>query len=480
MSQLLSMSRVARLVGLPRGHLQRMAQNGELATFDGKVELAEVLRVFPDIKLDDDRELRRLEHIKDAAIAKSRDELPDANVLAERLYRLGLDHAAAQNRLRHYERVHGWIADRLGELVESNRLSATAAEEFANWLRRELAVPPGESGWERLAAEERVMRILSAQVTILPKGHVFEVMGDETLLEAGLHAGLNLPYGCANGNCGACKARVVRGEVTKVRPHDFVLSQAEKAQGCTLLCAYTAAGDVGIEVALPGVKEIPEQTIAAKVRALEALAPEVTALHLVTPRSQRMRFLAGQRLRVGIDGLVAELPVASCPCEERRIELHVCRDAADAFGLRARALKSNDEVTLVGPFGDFVLDDESTRPVVLIADGRGFAPIKSLLQHVLSLDHAPKVTLYWFAREGGRYQENLLRSYASALDHFRYVPLTLGDPAAGSLADSVARESGLGDTDVYVAGAASFVAAAQAALAAAGLPPERFKAEALA
>lgn len=482
MSHLLSLSRVARLVGLPRGTLQRMAQSGELATFDGQVELSEVQRVFPGVSLEDDSELRRVEEIKAAALLKppASTELPDAGVLAGRLNELGRDYAAALARVRHYEIVHGWLEKRLEEAVERGHMTRQGAGELSRWLKRELATRSSDQvHWERLIAKERMMRITSAQVTVLPGRHAFEVEGNETLLEAGLRSGLSLAYGCSNGNCGECKVRVVTGEVMKVQPHDFVLTPAEKSQGYTLACAYAPVGDVSIEANLAGVKDIPEQTITTRVRAIEPLGSRVVALHLVTPRAERLRFLAGQRLRLAVGHVWVELPVASCPCEERRIEVHVIRDGAKAFADRVvNSLKPDAEVTITGPYGEFVLEEASKRPLLLIAAGEaGYAPIKSLVQHALSLDEASSITFYWLACPGGHYQENLARSYAAALDNFRYLPLTIGDNGAAALDDLVSRHGALGDCDVYAAGDADFLAMARARLLTAGLPADRWHAE---
>ncbi|MDX2289356.1 MAG: 2Fe-2S iron-sulfur cluster-binding protein [Hyphomicrobiaceae bacterium] len=481
MAQLIPLSRLARLVGKPRALLQKMAQSGELVTFDGHVALDEVLRHFPDIALSDDSELLRVEDIKHKAVAKApeRLEIPDHAVLNERLNVLGRDFAAAQGRLLHYERVHGWIVEKLAEASEQGRIQAPYAREFTAWLKSELAAPPpGLSRWEDLVARERVLRVMSAQVTVLPKGQTFEVLGDQTLLEAGLAAGLALPYGCANGSCGDCTCRVVSGDVLRVRPHDFVLSAAQKAQGMTLACSYTAVGDLTIEVEGAGLEDIPEQTISTRVRAIEPLGGRRVAVHLLTARTERLRFLAGQWLEITVDGRTSRVPAASCPCDERRIEVHVRCETEEAVGTGPfSALKPNTEVWLRGPFGRFVLDDASTRPIVLLAQGAGFAQIKSLLQHALSLEQAPSIALYRLADGEGPYQQNLLKSYAGALDHFRYVLLEA--PAAPSaLLDSLAREqAGLSGHDVYACGNDDFIASAESRCRALGLPAERWRAE---
>ncbi|NKB16257.1 MAG: hypothetical protein HC774_04270 [Sphingomonadales bacterium] len=143
MNHLIPLNRLARLVGQSRSQLQQMAQRGELRTFDGQVEIDEVLRHFPDVTFDDETEIRRVEAIKEQAVTKAaaRPELPDAAVLYERLLVLGREFAAAQSRLDHYERVHGWVAGKLAEAVEQGQAAPSFSDQFLQWLRRELATP---------------------------------------------------------------------------------------------------------------------------------------------------------------------------------------------------------------------------------------------------------------------------------------------------------------------------------------------------
>lgn len=482
MSHMISLMRLARLVGLPRSTLQRMAQQGELQMFDGHVELDEVLRAFPNANFEDDSELRRVEEIKEAALSKSQTPaLPAADVLAGRLKELSEDYARLESQAQHYEHVHGWLMDHIAALISDGALPYEAGSDLLQWIRRELAtVPSGDLRRRQLVKRERFMRVMSAQVKVMPRGLSFETQGNETLLEAGLRAGLSFAYGCSNGNCGECKARVVSGEVIKVRPHDHMLSAAEKANGVTLMCSYAAVGDVEIEAAPSHADEIPEQTILARVRSVESLSGGMLALNLLTPRSERLRFLAGQRIRVGIADEQMELPIASCPCEDRRIEIHVpaCVSGADGgtFAIAAHDLRSNDTVTLTGPFGHFVLDETSERPIILIAEGDGFPPIKSLMQHALSLDHAPEIALHWLAGAPGHYQENLPKSYADALDNFTYAPIALDVPIDDALA-GIAAHANFIDSEVYAAGSPEFLDRAGRYFAECGLQAERWHAD---
>lgn len=481
MSHLIPLSRLARLVGQPRSVLQRMAQKGQLATFDGHVELEEVMRHFPDVKFEDEAELRRVEEIKEQAVRKPASplDLPDPHVMHERLRHLGRDYAAARGKLMHYNRVIGWIGAKLAEAEENRRITPGYADEFVHWLMSELETTPGDlARWQALLARERIMRVMSAQVTLLPKGQTFEIVGNESLLEAGLRAGMPMPYGCSNGTCGDCKCRVVKGDVVKVRPHDYTLSAADKAQGMTLACSYTAVGDISLEAALVGAEDIPEQTIKARVREVELLGGQRIAMHLLTSRAERLRYLAGQMLEITVGEETRRVPAASCPCDERRIEVHVeCDVPGDGRPGPFAALNANAEVTIHGPFGRFVLDDTSERPILLLAEGGGFAQAKSMLQHALSLEHAPSISLIRLANAEGLYQENLLKSYLNALDNFRYRPFAAGTPLA-TVVSAISEEApDIAGFDIYAAGSWNFVDAARRACAEAGLPPDQWRSE---
>lgn len=484
MAHLIPLSRLARLVGKPRTMLQRMAQSGELATFDGQVDLDEVLRLFPNVKLEEEAELRRVEEIKEQALSKapSRLEMPDPEVVQQRLLQLGRDYAAARGRLMHYERVVGWIGEKLAQAEEDGRTEAGFADAFVQWMKRELETNPSDMArWEAFLARERIMRVMTAQVTLLPKGQTFEILGNESLLEAGLRTGMPMPYGCSNGSCGDCKCRVVSGDVVKVRPHDYMLTAAEKAQRYTLACSYTAVGDVSVEVDLDGAGAIPEQTIKARVRDVEALGGRRIAVHLITPRAERMRYLAGQNLEITVDGQSRIVPAASCPCDERRIEVHVLCDAPveQAAGPFASLMK-NAEVSVRGPIGDFGLDDMSERPVVLLAEGPGFAQIKSMLQHALSLEHAPTISLVRLANHEGLYQENLMKSYTNALDNFHYMAFEAGTEHNAVIAAVLAEASDLSGYDIYAVGSQPFVDAVHSACRDAGLPERQWRAQVVA
>ena len=475
MSHYLPLSRVARLVGQPRSEIQRMIHNDQLVTFDGMVDMNELLRVFPDVRWEDDGEFRRVQEIKEKAFGKRVFEraLPDKEVLAERLFELGKEFAAAKTLLLHYHEVLRFTGDKLNDVAETGGAEThEAVTGLKQWLKRELNAAPREAERaEALLAQESVMRIMSAQVTIQPSGHEFYVEGNDTLLEAALRAGIPLNYGCSNGNCGECKARLVSGQVKKVHPHDFVVKDPEKANGAFLLCSYTAITDVVIEASVSGANDIPEQGLVAKVKSVEMLGEDIAALHLMAPRSQRLRFLAGQHVTLSMDDAEGDYYVASCPCEDRHIEVHVRRDNRGFSRKVFDDLRKEEAVRIEGPHGNFVMKLDSRRPVLFIAWEDGFAPIKSLVQHAMSLEIAEAMYLYWAAAETGHYQDNLCRAWTDALDDFVYQPMPIASGPQAVAEAILAHHPDLIRADIYAAGPANFLNALRSGAMAHGLSP---------
>jgi CDP-4-dehydro-6-deoxyglucose reductase, E3 len=487
MSHLLPLSRVTKLVGTTRHALQEMIRSGSLDTFDGMVELNELLRAFPDTKWEDDAEFRRITEIKEKAFGKRVFEraLPDKEVLAARLFELGNEYAATKALLMHYSQVLSWLDEKIDEIEEEqspeehSKETRHALHVLRAFIVRHLAeIPPDAAKVQALIAHERILKIMSAHVTIKPSEHEFVVESNDTLLEAALRAGVSLNYGCSNGNCGDCRARLVSGEVKKVRAHDFILSQAEKDAGVILMCSCAAVNDVVIEANVAGAKDIQEQQLAAKVKSVEVFNPQVTSLHILAPRSQRLRFLAGQSVRISAQGVSGLYSIASCPCEDRHIEIQIMHNTDDDFSkLLLDGLKANDNVELAGPYGEFVLEDASTRPIIFIAFGVGFAPVKSLIQHAMSLDLAESIDLHWLADGTGHYQNNLCRAWADALDNFSYIPHTQSSDVESTIADIVKDYSDLHRFDVYASGTTAQQQITKQLFLKHGLPEQHWRAQ---
>ncbi len=321
---------------------------------------------------------------------------------------------------------------------------------------------------------------MTARVQIKPSGREFFVDGNDSLLEAALRAGFSLDYGCSIGSCGKCKARVLSGQVHRTRHSDYALTAAEKNAGVVLMCCNTAVGDLVLEAReAHSAADMPLQNIEARVKSVSPLADDIRLLHLQTPRTNRLRFLAGQSVSLALPGGPgAPYPVASCPCDERNLQFHIRAREGDAFAARVfGGLKDADTVCIEGPRGEFVLDETSNRPLIFIACETGFAPIKSLLEHAMALDAAETLHLYWIASgRSGHYLDNLCRSWSDALDNFRYAPLTADAASPGEAAMQGALQQLLQDHpwlpgyDVYVAGPGRLANAVEFLLLEHGLP----------
>jgi len=482
--------RAAQLIGVPRGTLQQRVRAGELELNDGLVSTEALLRLYPQAQLEESGMLERVAQIRDESFGRRVRErlLPSQEVLAQRLFHQSRELADAQ---RHLQRYHALVVsqqERLRQLIdESGRGDARLLDlqrRLNDGLARALATEPVDM----LDVMDDMLKVMSAQVTLRPSGHQFAVEGRDSLLQAGMRAGLKLNYGCGNGTCGMCKVRVTAGSVARTMPTDYPLSETERAQGYVLACAHTAASsEVTIEtLEAGGPADIPVQQIVANVRAVRPLAADTLLLHLQTPRTHRLRFLAGQSVTLGLagaDDVHVDHPIASCPCDDRNLHFFIGRNTDDPLAVRlfAGALKPGDPVDVWGPNGDFVLADGS-HPLVFAACDTGFAPVKSLIEHALAVDAAPSISLFWLAtRPDGHFQSNQCRAWSEALDAFEATLTTHTDPRVGASQMAAAIRADLFDIDCayYIAGPQAFVQALSTELVAAGVMPSMIRSELL-
>ena len=430
MPRLLTVSRAARLVGVSRGTLQQQIQDGELTSFEGMVDIDDLSRVYPQMELEDNAMLEKIEDIIDNALKRARGEKlrklisPDLSTLAARVASLSKELARIKKHNQFLTEVLSNTQHSLQEIEQSSN-AGPALAALRTQLASSLAQPIDEVA-DQLLIRDTVLRVMAAQVHLMPSGHEFFVEGNNSILEAGLSAGLALNYGCSNGNCGKCKAKLISGEVRKIRQHDFVIPEAEKNQGYILACSNTAISDIVLEAEEAShADEIPLQKISARVKKVEKLTDNLVVLHLRTPRTSRLRFLAGQKARLSTIGIEpVEYHIASCPCDEMNLQFHVCRQVDNPLSEYIfNKIQNSESLNVEGPEGGFVLREDTTRPLLFIAFETGFAPIKSLIEHAMTLDVIEFSHLYWFHHTNGKpYLHNQGRAWADAFDTFRYTP----------------------------------------------------------
>lgn len=261
-----------------------------------------------------------------------------------------------------------------------------------------------------------------ATVTVNPSGRTFVCEGKQTILEAALSASIPLEYGCSSGTCGRCQARLLEGKIEKVRPHDFTIKEAERLNGHFLLCAHTAGSDVLIEALEATTSaDIPLQNIQAKIKDIKKIGRDIIILSVQTPRSTRLRFLPSQNVRLTLtDEVFADLPIASCPCDDRNLEFHIRRSPHDGFSnsLFDKGL-SLSSVQIEGPWGDLENNFIDAETLYLAHDTR-IAAAKSLIEQQLANENENPIDLFWFIPKQDFYLSNILPAWADAFDTFKY------------------------------------------------------------
>ncbi len=264
-------------------------------------------------------------------------------------------------------------------------------------------------------------------VSLQPSGHIFQVEDDETILAAALRHGFVLPYGCKNGACGSCKATLVAGEVDYGIYQVKALTDLEKTQCKVLLCQAKPLADVTLEVRSVGTnKDIPVKTLPCRVQKLEKITADVAILHLKLPANERLQFLAGQYIEFLLrDGSRRSFSMGNAPHDHELIQLHVRHVPGGSFTDHVFGkMKERDILRMEGPHGTFFLREDTDKPVVFVASGTGFAPIKAILEHAFAKGITRPMVLYW----GGRrpqdlYLNELPAKWASEHANFRYVPV---------------------------------------------------------
>jgi CDP-4-dehydro-6-deoxyglucose reductase len=326
---------------------------------------------------------------------------------------------------------------------------------------------------------------MTATVTLKPSNHSFSVNDNETALAAALRQGVALPYSCRNGSCGTCKAKLVAGEIDYGVYEEKALSASEKAAGHCLLCQAKPKTDLVVEVKeLPGAAGIPIKIFPARVIQMERAAHDVMVLKLKLPEGQRLQFLAGQYVDILLPGNKRRsFSLATNPLSDEALELHIRHVPGGAYtGQVFTTMKEKDLIRVQGPLGAFFLREESEGPVLLVAGGTGFAPIKGILENAFARGVNRPFHLYWGVRaKRDLYRDELIRSWAATHGNFRYTPV-LSEPLTedtwtgrtGFVHEAIAADfPTLADHEVYASGPPPMVEALKKVVMEKGLNPER-------
>lgn len=314
---------------------------------------------------------------------------------------------------------------------------------------------------------------MAFQINVRPGAHDFSAEAGETILDAALRQGLILPYGCRNGACGSCRGKVLDGEVDHGQAQLHALNDDDRRNGFALFCCAKAKSDLEIEVReVRSARDLPVKTLPARVQTMRRAAPDVMIVELKLPASERLQFLPGQYIEILLkEGRRRAFSLANAPGDDATLQLHIRHVPGGFFTEHVFAtLKERDILRINGPRGTFYLREDSSKPMVLVAGGTGFAPIKSIVEHAIAERSSRPMTIYW----GGRapadlYLKPLAEAWAREHAHIRFIPVLSDEqknedwPGRTGLVHVAAMQDwpDLSAHQVYVCGSPAMVAAAR-------------------
>ena len=335
---------------------------------------------------------------------------------------------------------------------------------------------------------------MSFNVSVLPSGRSFSANADETLLAAAIRQGIGLPYGCKDGACGSCKCKMLEGTVTHGAHQLKALSVEEEASGFILTCCGVAHSDVVLESRqVTDESAFPIRKMPVRVTSMQRASSEVMVIRLQLPASDMMKYHAGQYVEFLLrDGDRRSYSMANAPhtqTETPGLELHIRHMPGGKFTEHVfGAMKEKEILRIEGPYGSFFLREDSDKPLVLLASGTGFAPLKALIEHMQHKNITRPAVLYWGARRpADLYMHDWMQAKVAEMPHLRYIPV-ISDALpedqwtgrTGFVHQAVLEDfSDLSGHQVYACGAPIVVESARDAYSAlAGLPAEEFFADA--
>lgn len=267
---------------------------------------------------------------------------------------------------------------------------------------------------------------MTAQVKVLPSGHTFGVEPHETVLEAALRQGVGLPYGCRDGACGACKGKVLEGEVSQDGYQEKALTEAERAQGMALFCCSRPQGDITIEAReVAGAGDIQIKTLPCRVEKIEKIH-DVAVLKLKLPVSERLQFKAGQYIDILMkDGKKRSFSIANAPHDDAFLELHIRHQPGGSFSDYVFSqMKEREIMRFKGPLGSFFLREDSDKPIIFVASGTGFAPVKGIIEHAIHSGIQREMVFYWGARtKADLYMAELAGGWQAQNPNITFIPV---------------------------------------------------------
>lgn len=329
------------------------------------------------------------------------------------------------------------------------------------------------------------------QITVQPSGRAFSAEAGEAILAAAIRQGVGMPYGCKDGACGSCKCKKLEGTVVHGVHQTKALSPEEEAAGLVLTCCAVPQTDIVLESRqVTDERAFPIRKMPSRVSSLEKVSHDVMVVKLQLPANDTMRYHAGQYVEFILrDGARRSYSMANAPHNGPGVELHIRHMPGGKFTDHVfTAMKEKEILRIEGPFGSFYLREDSDKPMVLLASGTGFAPIKALIEQMQFKGIRREATLYWGGRRpADLYMDAWLKERAGDMPNLRYVPVISNalpednwTGRTGFVHKAVLEDfPDLSGHQVYACGSPIVVDSARAEYSAlAKLPPEEFYADA--
>jgi CDP-4-dehydro-6-deoxyglucose reductase len=264
-------------------------------------------------------------------------------------------------------------------------------------------------------------------VLVQPSGRTFNVGAGEAVLAAGIRQGIGLPYGCKDGACGSCKCKLTSGSVAHGAHQSKALTDEEEKSGLVLTCCAIPQSDLVLESRqVTEIGAMPIKKMPTRVTSFVKKSPDVMALQLQLPANDSFGYRAGQYIEFILrDGTRRSYSMANAPHLGPNIELHIRHMPGGKFTDHVfGAMKEKEILRVEGPYGSFFLREDSNKPIVLLASGTGFAPIKALIEHMQHKAMKRPITLYWGARRPeDLYMDDWVKEQLKSLPNMRYVPV---------------------------------------------------------
>jgi CDP-4-dehydro-6-deoxyglucose reductase, E3 len=271
---------------------------------------------------------------------------------------------------------------------------------------------------------------MSHKISLTPSGEIFEAQASETILEAAIKAGITIPYGCQNGSCGSCKAKIISGKVFLEGYQSSALHDSEVSEGWTLCCKALATEDIVMETRSARDDGLASPKITpVRVEILKQLNHDVMKMVLKLPGNEAIDFRAGQYLEFLMqDGSRRAFSIASAP-HEPLIELHLRLIEGGKFTHHVfNEMQEKTIHRIEAPLGQFYLR-ESDKPIVFVSGGTGFAPIKSVIEGMIHAKNSRPIYLYQGVRaQADLYMNDVCMLWENTHSNIKYIPV-FSDPS---------------------------------------------------